>query len=146
MGNEFCFHLKLRQADRLLTSYYDAFLRDYDLKITQFSILRCLWFHESPSHKELEGLLVLNQTTLTRNLKSLLTSGYVVSTPCDRDQRVKLLSLSKSGKALYKQASKSWQLAQENVAKQLGDELSTQLFNVSDTLQTLNSADAVMAR
>lgn len=142
MSNEFCFHLKLRQADRMLTSYYDAFLRDIGLKITQFSILRCLWFHQSPSHKELEELLVLNQTTLTRNLKSLLKAGYVISTPSETDQRVKLLNLSEKGKALYLQAMERWQLAQKNVSEQLGDSLSSHLFNVSDSLQILNPEDA----
>lgn len=142
MGKDFCFHLKLRQADRLLTSYYDAFLRDYDLRITQFSILRCLYYHVGSSHKNLEKLLILNQTTLTRNLQSLLKVGYVVSEPSSEDRRVKTLRLSESGKALYQDAVVRWKVAQENVAVQLGEDLCSQLFDVSDSLLLLDPIDA----
>lgn len=142
MGKDFCFHLKLRQADRLLTSYYDAFLRDYGLKITQFSILRCLWYHSGSSHKDLEKLLILNQTTLTRNLQSLLKVGYVISESDSDDKRIKILRLSESGKALYQDAVVRWKVAQENVAVQLGDELCRQLFDVSDSLLSLDPIDA----
>ena len=142
MGKDFCFHLKLRQADRLLTSYYDAFLRDYGLRITQFSILRCLRYHSGSSHRDLEKLLVLNQTTLTRNLQSLLKVGYVISESSSEDRRVKTLRLSNSGKALYQDAVVRWKVAQENVAVQLGENLCSQLFAVSDSLLLLDPIDA----
>ena len=141
MGKDFCFHLKLRQADRLLTSYYDAFLRDYGLKITQFSILRCLQYHTGSSHKDLEKLLILNQTTLTRNLQSLLKAGYVISEPSPEDRRIKRLRLSESGKVLYQDAVIRWKVAQDNVAVQLGEDLCSQLFDVSDSLLLLDPID-----
>lgn len=137
MGREMCFHLKLRQADRMLTSHYDSYLRDLGIKVTQFSILRCLHFFPEHSHKSLEKKLILNQTTLTRNLKSLVKSGYIQSKPSNSDQRVKLLSLSLEGEALYTQAVERWEQAQKSVSQKLGTELTKQLFSVSDSLVSL---------
>ncbi|MCY7294080.1 MarR family winged helix-turn-helix transcriptional regulator [Alteromonas sp. a30] len=137
MGKEICFHLKLRQADRMLTNYYDAYLRELGIKITQFSILRCLWYYPASPHNLLEKKLIINQTTLTRNLKSLVKAGYVESHPSEQDQRVKLLSLGEKGKSLYLQALQRWNKAQEEVYQQLGEKLSSQLFDVSDNLVSL---------
>lgn len=138
MGKEICFHLKLRQADRVLTSHYDGYLRGVGIKVTQFSILRCLNYFPEISHKELENKLILNQTTLTRNLKSLVNSGYIKSKPNEHDQRVKLLSLSHEGKSLYHRALSCWEEAQKSVSEKIGSELCEQLFAVSDSLVALN--------
>lgn len=134
-----CFNLKLRQADRVLTAYYNSFLGDLGLKITQFSVLRSLWYMKSTSQKELEKVLLVDQATLTRSLQPLIRQGYIDRVPDASDRRVMMCSLSSSGKALYKDAEKRWKQAQKSVEEKLGKETMAQLINASEALIGIKS-------
>jgi len=132
-----CYNLKLRQADRVLTSYYDEALRDLGITIAQFSLLRALSYMKQTSQKELQQAMVLQQTTLTRNLQPLIRNGYVQTSASPEDGRVTLVSLTDEGKSLFKQAKVRWNQAQEAIANHLGPELTQQLLNVTDAVLTL---------
>lgn len=134
-----CFNLKLRQADRVLTAYYNSFLGELGLKITQFSVLRSLWYMKSTSQKELEKVLLVDQATLTRSLQPLIRQGYIDRVPDANDRRMMMCSLSSSGKALYKDAEKRWKQAQKSVEEKLGKETMTQLINASEALIGIKS-------
>ncbi len=134
-----CFNLKLRQADRVLTAYYNSFLGELGLKITQFSVLRSLWYMKSTSQKELEKVLLVDQATLTRSLQPLIRQGYIDRVPDASDRRVMMCSLSSSGKALYKDAEKRWKQAQKSVEEKLGKETMAQLINASEALIGIKS-------
>lgn len=134
MGITPCFNLKLRQANRVLTNYYDSYLKDLGLTITQFSILRSLWYMKRTSQKDLQELLVLQQTTLTRNLKPLIREGYIRTEPSPDDKRVTLVTLTEAGITLFQKARKKWQEAQEQVARHLGDDVSSRLLEVADAI------------
>ncbi|GAA6135847.1 MarR family winged helix-turn-helix transcriptional regulator [Oceaniserpentilla sp. 4NH20-0058] len=138
MSISHCYNLKLRQASRVLTSHYDAYLRDDGLTVTQFSILRSLWYLKSTSQKDLQEVLVLQQTTLTRNLKPLLRDGYIQITPSAADGRIKLVSLTDTGKTLFQSSRKKWKKAQESLSNQLGSQLSEQLISVADAIIALD--------
>ncbi len=79
MDNNLCFNLAMRKSSRLITQFYQERLSKIDLKIGQFSILRAVKFKKETSNKELQSILVLDQTTLTRNLKPLIRDGYLTS-------------------------------------------------------------------
>lgn len=132
-----CFNLKMRQASRVLTSYYDAYLQNYGITVTQFSILRSLWYMKSTSQKDLQEVLVLQQTTLTRSLKPLVRDGYIQIIPSVEDGRIKLVSLTDDGKTLFQNARKQWKKAQDNASKVLGDTVSEQILHVSDAILKL---------
>lgn len=133
-----CYNLKLRQAGRVLTNHYDAYLRDEGLTVTQFSILRSLWYLKSTPQKQLQEVLVLQQTTLTRNLKPLIRDGYIQISPSEIDGRVKLVSLTESGKTLFQNARKKWKKAQDTLSNQLGEDMSEQLITVADAILALD--------
>ena len=132
-----CFNLRLRQANRVLTSHYDTYLRDLGLTIAQFSILRSLWFMKRTSQKDLQAVLVLQQTTLTRNLKLLQKSGYVQTQPGEEDRRVSVVSLTAEGRAIFKQARVRWKKAQNDVVTRLGDKNAYQLIEVAEAILSM---------
>ena len=134
MNIEPCFNLKLRQADRVLTSHYNAYLNECGIKVTQFSVLRSLWYMQRCSQQALEKALLVDQATLTRSLKPLIREGYIARAPDTADRRVMLCSLTDSGKALFKLAEKQWQLAQKSVEEKLGPEVIEQLLGASSAL------------
>ena len=134
-----CFNLMLRQADRVLTSHYNAYLSGCGIKVTQFSVLRSLWYMKRCSQQQLEKVLLVDQATLTRSLKPLIREGYIERTPDPSDRRVMLCSLTESGKTLFKQAEKQWQLAQQSVEQKLGPAMIAQLLGASSALIDLKS-------
>ena len=129
-----CYNLAMRQADRVLTGVYNAYLNEMDLKITQFSVLRALRFLKACSQKELEKVLLLEQATLTRNLQPLLRDGWVKREPSTQDGRVWLISLTDEGYALFKQAEKRWQAAQKKIESVLGEAILAQLMEASEKI------------
>lgn len=134
MDIEPCYNLKLRQADRVLTNLYNQHLSDLDIKITQFSVLRALWLMKCAAQKQLEGVLLVDQATLTRSLQSLLRQGYVSREQDENDRRIMLVSLTSKGKALYKEAEPRWLAAQNQVNDILGQSTLDKLLSASEAL------------
>lgn len=134
MDIEPCYNLKLRQADRVLTNLYNQHLSDLDIKITQFSVLRALWLMKCAAQKQLEGVLLVDQATLTRSLQSLLRQGYVSREQDENDRRIMLVSLTSKGKALYKEAEPRWLAAQNQVNDILGQPTLDKLLSASEAL------------
>lgn len=134
MHIEPCFNLKLRQADRVLTSHYNAYMNECGIKVTQFSVLRSLWYMKRCSQQELEKVLLVDQATLTRSLKPLIREGYIDRQADASDRRVMLCSLTERGKTLFKQAEKHWKQAQKSVEKALGSDVIEQLLDASSAL------------
>ena len=116
---EHCLNLELRKANRVLTQIYDSYLSPVGLKTSQFSILRAVRYLKQTTNKELQEVLVLDQTSLSRALKPLIRDGYV-DVQAGSDRRQKQLQLSATGKALFKEAEACWAQAQKHVSSRLG--------------------------
>src|SRR3546814_21147598 len=67
----------LRRATRRLTQVYDEGMRPSGLKLTQYSVLNILAQAENPSITDLADRLMMDRTTLTRNLGPLEKAGWV---------------------------------------------------------------------
>ena len=133
---ELCLNLELRKANRVLSQLYDGYLQSCGLKTSQFSILRAVRYLKKTTNSELQDVLVLDQTSLSRALKPLLRDELIVANP-GADRRQKELSLTAKGKALYKEAEESWNKAQEYVSKTLGDDSKQNLLAMSQSVVAL---------
>ncbi|WP_415890701.1 MarR family winged helix-turn-helix transcriptional regulator [Neptuniibacter sp. SY11_33] len=133
-----CINFSLRKAVRVLNRIYDQYLAEAGLTGGQFSILFVVHELDVATNKKLQSILVLDQTTLTRNLKPLLREGYLSSVPSVTDRRQKNLSLTPEGKAKFLEAREQWFKAQQKIYKELGPELSEQLISLSDTVVKLD--------
>lgn len=136
MDNIPCLSLNLRRANRVMNKIYEGYLSAFDVTGGQFSILHMVSVLQPTSSKELQGLLALDQTTLSRNLKPLLRDGLLVATPGE-DKRQKLLSLSSAGETLHQQATPAWEKAQQHVQRELGKEQSKLLLKLTRTVAKL---------
>lgn len=133
-----CLNLHLRQATRVMNQIYDHHLANCSIKASQFAILRKLLYLQEATQKRLQEELVLEQTTLTRNLRPLLRDGYLqIRRGADRRQR--LVSLTTQGQELCLRAESHWRLAQDDVKKRLGPELSEELLRVSRSVVELRN-------
>ena len=131
-----CINLSYRKATRVISQIYDRELAEVGLKCGQFSILRAVREMRQTTNAELQALLVLEQTTLTRGLKPLIRDGYIKIEP-GLDRREKLLSLTAQGKRLYGKADKKWQQAQDAVISKLGRKTSEQMMAMNQALVAL---------
>ncbi len=125
-----CLNLELRKANRVLSQLYDRYLNACGLKTSQFSVLRAVYLLKTTTNSELQDVLVLDQTTLSRALKPLMRDGLIESRP-GADRRQKQLSLSSKGKDLYREAKPHWENAQAFVAQKLGKQSRMDLLDLS---------------
>ena len=140
MKYELCFNLAMRKSARQITRLYEARLAETGLKVGQFSLLRAIYLMKETTNKELQDILALDQTTLSRNLKPLIRDGFLTLKTDLNDQRIKRLSLSKQGNALYKQALPLWRSAQKEVHDRLGDIDTANILSLSNAFKnTLSS-------
>ena len=107
-----CNCLALRQAARHVTQFYDQFLAPTGLRATQYSILARLSRHGAMTINALAAALVMDRTTLGRNIKPLMRDGLIAVRPGKTDRRSKALSLTEAGAARFRAARKGWHEAQ----------------------------------
>jgi DNA-binding MarR family transcriptional regulator len=133
-----CVNLSYRKASRVISQIYDRELAEVGLKCTQFSILRAVREMQQTTNAQLQELLVLEQTTLTRGLKPLIRDGFIKMQP-GMDKREKLLSLTREGRQLYRKADRKWQQAQDTVIGKLGRRIAKQMLEMNKTLIALRA-------
>lgn len=127
-----CLCAALRKATRVITKRYDVFLKPSGLKITQYSMLANIARNEGISVSGLARVLLMDQTTVTRNLQLLKKKGYIFYQEVGDDHRVKQIELSDSGRQRLKQAQSLWELAQKEIESELGS------FGFDVILRSLN--------
>ena len=116
-----CTCANLRKAMRAITQLYDATLEPSGLLITQFSVVGGIATLKSATMSRLADHLVMDRTTLTRNLKPLLRRDLVMISS-GKDERTRYVTLTSKGYQALSKALKLWGQAQERVVKALGEE------------------------
>jgi DNA-binding MarR family transcriptional regulator len=116
-----CACFNLRKASRVTTQHFDEILKPSGLLITQFTILVAVEMAKSGTINELAEILVMDRTTLTRNLKPLERDGWLKSEP-GQDQRTRVVSLTTDGEAALAKALPLWKQAQTRIEETLGQQ------------------------
>jgi DNA-binding MarR family transcriptional regulator len=122
-----CNCLSLRQAMRHVTQFYDRFLVAAGLRTTQFSILIKLQRMGPTSINALAEALVMDRTTLGRNIQPLEREGLVAVRQGRIDRRSKELDVTDKGAARIKDATHAWAEAQSRFESVFGAERSSDL-------------------
>jgi DNA-binding MarR family transcriptional regulator len=116
-----CTCANLRMAARVVTQVYDAALQPSGLKATQFTLLAALSKRGELPLSKLAEALVMDRTTLTRNLKPLVGKG-LIRVVQGEDQRVRRISLTPTGRDALGEALPHWRQAQSRLVGALGQE------------------------
>ncbi len=119
---EECTCLAVRQAARHVTQFYDQYLAPAGLRTTQFSILAKMKRQGPMTINVLADQLVMDRTTLGRNILPLEREGLISIAPGRRDRRSKELRLTDVGIEQLKAAREGWKKAQKEFAAAFGDE------------------------
>jgi len=127
LKGEACNCLALRQAARLATQFYDQHLAPSGLRTTQFSILAKLKRLGPAAINTLAAELVVDRTTLGRNILPLERDGLIRIAPSAADARSKELQLTKKGAARLADAAPKWIEAQKRFESAYGKGRSAEL-------------------
>ncbi len=122
-----CNCLALRQASRYITGVYDQMLSGTGLRATQFSILYKLSALGPMTVNQMSAELVMDRTTLTRNLKPLERDALLASGASEHDRRERVIALTPAGKAKVKSMLPLWRKAQQTFEQNFGAERADEL-------------------
>src|SRR5947208_12220051 len=114
-----CVCSTLRMVSRAVTQLYDDVLRPSGLRVTQFSILATIARLGEANLRQLEDMLAIDQTTLTRSLNLLERDGVIERVP-HPDGRIKAMKLTSKGRRAMGDARPFWALEQHQLRGGLG--------------------------
>src|SRR5437016_7075987 len=124
---EECNCFAVRSAARHVTQFYDQFLAPSGLRTTQFSILAKRRRLGPMTINALAAEMVMDRTTLGRNILPLERDGLLAVEQGRRDRRSKELQVTEAGEARFRAATKGWVQAQQQFEKAFGAKRTTDM-------------------
>lgn len=126
ISNQLCF--PLYACSKEIVKRYKPYLDPLDLTYTQYITMMVLWEEKEITVKALGDKLFLDSGTLTPVLKKLEQKGYVKRSRSKDDERNLIITLTKDGEELKKQASQI--PAKMGKCMQLASEEGQQLYSL----------------
>ena len=123
-----CAVFNLRKAARTVTQLYEEAMKPSGILPTQFTLLVATRVRGPITISSMAEVLVMDRTTLTRNLKPLEREGLLSVSPGKDDQRAREVSLTSKGLKQLKQALPLWNEAQRKIRQSLGTSRLDQLL------------------
>ena len=117
---EDCNCFAVRSAARHISQFYDQFLAPVGLRTTQFSILSKLKRRGPLTINALAKVMVMDRTTLGRNVLPLERDGLIRIEPMPSNRRAKDLRLTDAGEKRLQAATKEWMRAQAQFEARFG--------------------------
>ncbi|MEQ8814214.1 MAG: MarR family winged helix-turn-helix transcriptional regulator [Thalassobaculum sp.] len=131
-----CLARQAAMTARAVARVYGATMRTLGVPTTQFHLLGALALHPDIGMAELARDLVLDRSTLVRNLKLLERDGLILSTR-PAGSRAKRFALTDAGRALVSAAGPLWEEAHGRLLAALGP---GGLDRVRDAMEALRAA------
>lgn len=122
-----CNCFAVRQAARHVTQFYDHHLAPLDLTTSQWSLLAKLKGLGPTTINKLAAELVMDRTTLGRNILPLERDGLLEVRPSATDARAKELHLTPAGTEKLRAGVKLWAAAQDKFEAAYGAKRSSEL-------------------
>ena len=115
---EHCVGNKLRRLSRIVDGHYRSNLKDFNVTENQMALLFVLHSIGSVDQGELGKKLVLERSSISRNINVLYRNGYVGKNSNYRPQ----VFLTGKGIDLVKQLIPLWENAMDTIISKIGDD------------------------
>jgi DNA-binding MarR family transcriptional regulator len=123
-----CLCFRARRVSRALTRMYDEALRPLGIQATQLTLLNAIAMTgDQGTMGRLSGILAMDQTTLSRNLRPLEAAGWARVERLPADRRVRVARLTAEGERMIADALPLWTQAHARVTAALGEEAAMDL-------------------
>lgn len=120
-----CIALRARRLSRVVNRHYEHALRDAGLTPGQFSLLAAVAIKEPLSPSALARTLDLDKSTLSRNLRPLIQSKFLV---CQvRNAGGQSVRITRRGREVLHRTLPAWKKAQVEVMALLGADVVSRL-------------------
>jgi DNA-binding MarR family transcriptional regulator len=129
-----CNCLAIRQAARHVTQLYDLFLAPVGLRTTQYSILAVLQAVGPMTITALAEIMVMDRTTLGRNILPLQRRDFVAVERGRADRRSKEIRLTDVGTIQLDSARGRWAQAQARFETMFGGERAGELRTLLEAI------------
>lgn len=126
---------RIRQINRVVTAQFDAELREHGITANQLTILALATALGPSRGADLEPYLVMEQSTLSRNVNRMVDNGWLEKRADPEDGRSQLLAVTRDGTELLEAAYGSWQQAQQWAEELIG---TTRLEGIATVARTVN--------
>lgn len=114
-----CMNGKLRKLHRLINSAYQEKINPFGLRGSMLSILFIIGKRPSVNQKTIADALILDQSTMSRDLKKLVKNGWVCIEK-GQDSRHSELFLTDEGYQLLERVTPVWETLHHKVENILG--------------------------
>lgn len=104
LSSQICF--RLYSASRLVTQTYKPFLDKLGITYPQYLVLMVLWETDNQPVNDIAHKLLLETNTVTPLIQRMEKMGLVIRTKGIVDTRQRIVSLTKEGKTMEKEAAK----------------------------------------
>ena len=104
LSSQICF--RLYSASRLVTQTYKPFLDKLGITYPQYLVLMVLWETDNQPVNDIAHKLLLETNTVTPLIQRMEKMGLVIRTKGIVDTQQRIVSLTKEGKAMEKEAAK----------------------------------------
>lgn len=115
-----CTCFNFRKAARVVTQLFDESFREVGIRGTQFSLLVHAMIHGPITVTRLSEMLVMDRTTLARNLNPLQKKG-LIEVYSGKDRRTRFVNITPEGNEILTRALPLWRQAQKKVLNVLGN-------------------------
>ena len=112
MSTDNCMCISIRKASNNISKLYNCELSILDIKITQFSVLKNIRNLGNPNVNELSKKLVLERTTVLRNLDKL-NKMDLISYKKSNINKIKFIYLTANGITKLNEARIIWEKTQK---------------------------------
>ena len=126
--------VRTRLLSRAVTGIYNDKLRPFGTSSAQFSLLALIGQTEPTTRAEIARHQHLDKSTLTRNLRTILSEGWVEEVRENADGRSRPLALTSAGWELLLYAKPAWLAAQAETRMLLGKEGLSAVVNTADRI------------
>ena len=130
---ESCVAVRVRLLNRFVTALCEAGLRGHDVSVAQVNILVAVGCSDPLTPTEVAARLVLDKSTLSRDVEALLAKGWLSKLPGD-DKRSHRLLLTPTGREKVASILPAWRAAQAELKKILGADNLAGVFASADRI------------
>ncbi|HEO65691.1 MAG TPA: MarR family transcriptional regulator [Spirochaetes bacterium] len=116
-----CVSTNLRMTTRAITQVYDEIMQSSGLRGTQFTLMAMVFGMGPVTITGLAEALIIDRTTLTRNLKPL-SRQKLIHIYEGEDRRTREVVVTNKGREVIAKALPLWEKAQAHILKSFGDQ------------------------